>query len=49
MTLVFSTIPNYSSVKRPIMTMSLNSYGTFSKMTMNLDNTEKKGCRACGN
>jgi hypothetical protein len=49
MTLVFSTIPNYSSVKRPNMTMSLNSYGTFSKMSMNLGNTEKKGCRACGN
>lgn len=48
MTLVFSTTPKYSSVKRPIMTMALNSYSIPAKMTMDLGNNAKKGCRSCG-
>ena len=48
MTLVFSTDPKYSSVKRPNMTMMLNSYSISSKIVMDLSKSAKKGCRSCG-
>lgn len=48
MTLVFSTDPKYSSVKRPNMTMTMNSYSISSKIVMDLSKSAKKGCRSCG-